>query len=56
MNTYKDIQLIIPMAGIGKRFKDAGYTDPKPLININGTPMIKHIVDLFEGIEDITFI
>lgn len=34
------INVIIPMAGEGKRFKDAGYTIPKPLIDIDGKPMI----------------
>ena len=33
---------LIPMAGDGKRFIDAGYTTPKPLIEINGLPMIVH--------------
>jgi len=31
---------LIPMAGEGKRFKEAGYTTPKPLIEVNGKPMI----------------
>ncbi len=31
---------LIPMAGEGKRFKDAGYTTPKPLIPVSGKPMI----------------
>tara|TARA_Y100000294_G_scaffold86755_1_gene81162 strand:- start:1784 stop:2530 length:747 start_codon:yes stop_codon:yes gene_type:complete len=30
---------IMPMAGEGKRFKEAGYKTPKPLININGEHM-----------------
>ena len=55
MNNRK-IQLIIPMSGIGKRFIDAGYQDPKPLIDIDGYPIIKHVIDLFPGIDDITFI
>lgn len=50
------IQLIIPMSGLGKRFVDAGYKDPKPLIEVDGFPIIKHVVDLFPGLEDITFI
>jgi len=33
---------LIPMAGAGKRFLDAGYNVPKPLIEINGTPMVVH--------------
>jgi CTP:phosphocholine cytidylyltransferase-like protein len=31
---------LIPMAGEGQRFKDAGFTNPKPLIEVNGLPMI----------------
>jgi len=30
---------LIPMAGLGQRFIDEGYTIPKPLIEINGLPM-----------------
>ena len=28
------------MAGEGQRFLDAGYSMPKPLIDVNGLPMI----------------
>ena len=28
------------MAGEGKRFKEAGYTIPKPLIEVDGKPMV----------------
>jgi len=31
---------LIPMAGEGQRFIDAGYTTPKPFIDINGLPML----------------
>ena len=31
---------LIPMAGAGQRFVDAGYLVPKPLIDIGGLPMI----------------
>jgi len=51
-----NIHLIIPMSGIGKRFLDAGYTDPKPLIEVDGYPMIKHVIDLFPGVPKVTFI
>lgn len=37
--------VLIPMAGLGSRFADAGYTKPKPLIDVNGVPMIKAVVD-----------
>ncbi|MDA3948505.1 MAG: hypothetical protein PF508_04680 [Spirochaeta sp.] len=31
---------LIPMAGEGQRYKDAGFTTPKPLIEIAGVPMV----------------
>ena len=31
---------IIPLAGAGQRFIEQGYTTPKPLIDINGKPMV----------------
>lgn len=33
------------MAGLGSRFSEAGYDKPKPLIDVNGAPMIKAVVD-----------
>lgn len=41
----KDLRIIIPMAGEGKSFEKAGYTFPKPLIDIRGKPMIQWIVE-----------
>lgn len=46
------MQIIIPMAGKGQRFLDAGYTEPKPLIKVDGKPMIEHVVDLFRRGKD----
>lgn len=39
------MNVLIPMAGAGSRFADAGYSFPKPLIDVAGTPMIKAVVD-----------
>lgn len=39
------INVLIPMAGLGSRFAEAGYEKPKPLIDVNGVPMIKAVVD-----------
>ena len=50
------MQIIIPMSGIGKRFLDAGYTEPKPLIVIDGKPIIEHVVEMFPGESDFIFI
>jgi len=51
-----NITLIIPMSGIGKRFIDEGYTEPKPLINVDGLPIIEHVINLFPNISDTIFI
>jgi len=37
--------VLIPMAGAGSRFEKAGYTFPKPLIEVEGKPMIQVVVD-----------
>ncbi len=50
------MQIIIPMSGIGKRFLDAGYKDPKPLIDVDGMPIIEHVVNLFPGEHNFIFI
>ena len=39
------LNVIIPMAGAGSRFERAGYTFPKPLIDVKGEPMIKIVTD-----------
>jgi len=50
------MQIIIPMSGIGKRFVEAGYTVPKPLIEVDGMPIIEHIVRLFDKKDSFIFI
>ncbi len=39
------MNVLIPMAGAGSRFQQAGYTFPKPLIDVEGKPMIQVVVD-----------
>lgn len=39
------MNIIIPAAGAGSRFKNAGYTFPKPLIDVKGKPMIQIVVE-----------
>jgi dTDP-glucose pyrophosphorylase len=39
------MNVLIPMAGAGSRFAAAGYTFPKPLIDVNGKPMIQMVVE-----------
>ena len=40
-----DMKVLIPMAGAGSRFEKAGYTFPKPLIEVDSKPMIQVVVD-----------
>jgi dTDP-glucose pyrophosphorylase len=44
---WKDekLNVLIPMAGAGSRFEQAGYTFPKPLIEVKGKPMIQVVVE-----------
>lgn len=39
------INIVIPMAGRGQRFVEAGYDKPKPMIDVCGVPMIKRVID-----------
>ena len=39
------LNVLIPMAGAGSRFQQAGYTFPKPLIDVEGKPMIQVVVE-----------
>jgi beta-phosphoglucomutase-like phosphatase (HAD superfamily)/dTDP-glucose pyrophosphorylase len=39
------LNVLVPMAGAGSRFESAGYTFPKPLIDVNGKPMIQVVVE-----------
>lgn len=50
------MKIIIPMSGTGQRFVDAGYRDVKPLITVDGKPIIEHVVNLFPDERDIIFV
>jgi NDP-sugar pyrophosphorylase family protein len=50
------MQIVIPMSGFGERFRRAGYRVPKPLIEIDGKPIIAHVIDMFPGETDFLFI
>lgn len=41
----KKTNIIIPMAGRGKRFLDEGYKIPKPLLEVDGRSMIECVID-----------
>ncbi|MFM6990169.1 MAG: glycosyltransferase family 2 protein [Rhodoferax sp.] len=39
------INIVIPMAGLGSRFAQAGYQKPKPFIDVAGKPMIVRVLE-----------
>lgn len=39
------MNILIPMAGLGSRFKQEGFSLPKPLIEVNGKTLIEHSVE-----------
>ena len=43
--TNEKLNVVIPMAGAGSRFEKAGYTFPKPLIEVRGKPMIQVVTE-----------
>ena len=58
LNTYvdKNLNILIPMAGLGSRFSSQGYAFPKPLIEVLGKPMIQLVVENLNIDGQYTFI
>lgn len=50
------LNIVIPMAGRGSRFQEAGYAFPKPLIDIRGKTMIEVVVNNLRPVTDHRFI
>lgn len=50
------LNVLIPMAGAGSRFATAGYTFPKPLIEVRGKPMIQVVLENLNIEANYTFI
>lgn len=49
----RPLHIIMPMAGEGTRFSKAGWTTPKPLIELRGVPLFRRAIDsvAIEGVE-----
>jgi len=41
----RSVNIVIPMAGLGSRFSQAGYDKPKPFIDVGGRTMIERVMD-----------
>lgn len=39
------LTILVPLGGHGKKFEERGYTFPKPLVEIQGRPMIECVVE-----------
>lgn len=55
----KTLQILIPMGGLGQRFRDAGFSTPKPLIEVDGKPMFLHALasfDAYDGPKEYIFV
>ena len=50
------LNIVVPMAGKGSRFSEAGYLLPKPLIEIHGHPMIKYVINNLRPKQQYRFI
>lgn len=50
------MHVVIPMSGLGERFARAGYKLPKPLILVDGEPIIKFVISMFSKEDRFTFI
>ena len=37
--------IVLPMAGRGSRFRQKGYKDSKPFIDVEGKPMIRRVIE-----------
>ena len=46
----------MPMGGLGSRFTQAGYTTPKPLIEVDGIPMFMKALQSFSPLENVRYI
>lgn len=44
-SSQRPVTVVIPMAGLGSRFSNAGYAKPKPFIDVAGKTMIERVMD-----------
>jgi len=51
LNRVKTLQILMPMGGLGQRFKKVGIDTPKPLIGVLGVPMFKRALAAFDAYE-----
>lgn len=52
----KNLNVLIPMAGLGSRFHKSHPNEHKPFIDVLGKPMIERVIQNFNQIKNINFI
>ena len=50
------MKVIIPLAGVGSRLQPHTFSKPKPLMNIAGTPLLSHVLEMFRDVAVEEFI
>lgn len=50
------VKVIIPMTGLGRRFAGSRFGPIKPLIEVDGRPIIAHVVAMFPGEDEFVFV
>ena len=45
------VNVLVPMAGEGSRFRKVGFHKPKPMIDVAGKPMIQWVMDNLQSCE-----
>ena len=46
----KDLQILIPMGGFGKRLRPLTWSRPKPLVCLAGKTVIDYVLEMFESV------
>ncbi|MFM2230554.1 MAG: hypothetical protein RL607_1812 [Bacteroidota bacterium] len=46
------LKIIIPLAGSSELYTNAGFSYPKPLVEIDGKPMIQVVIEQFQSITE----
>ena len=47
------MKIVIPLAGFGKRLRPHTFTKPKPLVIVAGKPVLGHVLDMFEKLDNV---
>ena len=56
MSAINNLNILIPMAGMGTRFGKTHPNEFKPFININGNPMIERVIENNNQVKNTKFI